>query len=84
MKSPAEGTRQVGWKSVILTRKCQLGGNANRGDSRYTNVNENAGLRLLLYFLPQRMEFSGDAVLRRVQPGQYANTRALHKARKID
>jgi len=55
----------------------------NRGDSRYPIVDENAGSRLLFRFLPQSVKFTGDAVLRHVQPGLYENTRALRKARKF-
>src|ERR1700722_13371994 len=55
----------------------------NRGDSRFTFVHETAGSRLLFQLFPQRVEFTGDRVLRLVRPGRYANTRALQKLRNV-
>ena len=54
----------------------------NRGDSRCTLLNETAEQRLIGLILPKRIEFAADAIMRLVQPGLYANTRALRKARR--
>ena len=52
-----------------------------RGDSLCTLVDETADFGILRHFLPQALEFKGDAVTRLVQRGMYVNTRAIRKAR---
>jgi hypothetical protein len=54
----------------------------SRGDSPCTLLNETAEQRLIRLILPKRIEFAADAITRLVQPGLYANTRALRKARR--
>ncbi|OWY70185.1 hypothetical protein B7486_15385 [cyanobacterium TDX16] len=56
-------------------------GNANRGDSPCTFVNETSGINLVQAVIPQVVRFSGVAVLRLVKRGMYANTRAIRKNR---
>ena len=48
----------------------------SRGDSRYTLVNEIAGLRLLLAQFPEVIEFPADRVLRHVKPGLYSKRKS--------
>ena len=50
------------------------------GDSRRTFVNETLAFRLLAHFIPERTEFTGDAITELVERGKYANTRALRNA----
>ncbi len=41
------------------------------------------GTALFLQLLPRRLDFDSRAILDRVRPGRYANTRALRKARRL-
>lgn len=55
---------------------------SNRGDSRLTIVNQTVDQRLFQLLLPPHIQFNGDAILSLDEPGRYANTRALRKARE--
>jgi hypothetical protein len=55
---------------------------SNRGDSPCTLLNETAERALIRLILPEPVHFTGDAIMRLVQRGLYANTRALRKARR--
>jgi hypothetical protein len=48
---------------------------SNRGDSRFTIVNEIAGVHLARSLFPQLLHFKGDAVLQLVEPGLYSKRR---------
>ena len=45
-------------------------------------MNEISSLKLIYAIIPQVISFQGDAILRLVKPGMYANTRALRKSRR--
>ena len=45
-------------------------------------MNEIPSPQLIHAIIPQVIDFKGDAILRLVKPGMYANTRALRKARR--
>ena len=73
---PAESSTPKTRRSAMLYRR------KNRGDSPCTLLNETAERRLIRLILPEPVHFTGDAITRLVQPGLYANTRALRKARR--
>ena len=86
----AQAQRSVHWKrprGCVNTwlhqgRRGRLVHHVQSGDSPCTLLNETAKRRLIRLILPQPLKFTGDEIMWLVQPGLYANTRALRKTRR--